>query len=59
MNYISAITGAVNMLAGGVEGGILGSGNLPPPPVVVQPAPNYTPYYVLGFASLIGIVLYK
>lgn len=59
MNYLSAITGAVNMLAGGVEGGILGSGNLTPPPVVVVQPPNYTPYYVLGFGALIGIILWK
>jgi len=59
MNPISAITQAVSMVAGGIEGGLVGSGNIPTPPPIVVPAPNYTPLILLGFGGLVALILWK
>ncbi len=59
MNYLSAIQGFIGDIAGGVAGGVLGSGSLGPPPVVVVPPPDYTPLYVAGFVGLTALILWK
>jgi hypothetical protein len=55
---VGAVEQGVNMIAGGVEGGILGSGNLVAPTQIV-PAPDYRPYLVLGFGALVALILWK
>lgn len=50
----------ISMLSGAIEGGLVGSGALgPPPPPVIVPAKDYTPYLMGGIGVVLVIILLK